>query len=235
MAAGSEFSFIAPRRLGRRVDPRNQVHQFGQSRHRVLQAQVHAPQHAGVGFVTQSRRLGRRALALVKGGNTEHGSRAHAVQIQREFGAGAKQQLVVDFKQRFAFVSDLDFFIRVKGALTQKFNLAQFIVHFVVGSTDKGRRTRRHLFCTRRNIHTGTTAHGIAGTGVTDTQGRAAALTHRFEIETVRVARKVVNRERIELRHSRRRIQVTQWFQAVLLGQLVFVFVGFIGIDSIVS
>ena len=62
---------------------------------RVLQAQVHAPQHAGVGFVTQSRRLGRRALALVKGGNTEHGSRAHAVQIQRGVEVRCFHQQVV--------------------------------------------------------------------------------------------------------------------------------------------
>ena len=233
VAASGKFRFVAPAGLSSRINARNQVHQFRESRHGVLQAEVHAPQHAGVGFVAKRRSLGRRALTLVEGGNTEHGTRTHAIQVKREFCTGAKQQLVVDFEQGFAFVADLDFLVRVKGSFAQKFNLAEFVVDFVVGTANKGRRARRHLFGSRRNIHTRTTAHGIAGARVANTQGRTAALAHRFKVEAVRVARKVVDRQRIELSHRSRRIQVTQRFQAVLASQ--FVFVGFTGINRIIS
>ena len=194
VAARRKFSFITPAGLCRRVDARNQVHKFGKGGHGILQAEVHAPQHAGIRFVAESRGLCRSALALVQGGNAEHGSSTHAVQIKRKFGAGTEQQFVVDFEQRFAFVAHLDFLVRVKGTFTQKFNLTQFVVHFVVGAANKGRRTCRHLFGTRRNIHTGATAHRIARARVTHANRRTTALTNRFEIETVRVARKVIDR-----------------------------------------
>ena len=124
VAARREFRLVTPAGLRRRVDSRNQVHQFRKGRNRILQAEVHAPQHAGVRFVTERRRLCRRALALVQGGNAEHGTSPHTVKVQREFRTGAQQKLVVNFEQGFAFVADLDFLVRIKGAFTQKFNLA---------------------------------------------------------------------------------------------------------------
>ena len=228
MAASRKFSLETPAGLRCRVDTRNKIHQFSQSRHGILQAEVHSPQHARIRFVTESRGLCRCALALVQSGNTEHRTRAQAIQVKRKFGASTQQQLVVYFEQRFAFVSDLDFLVRVKSAFTQEFNLAKFIVDFVVRTANKGCRTRRHLFSTRRNIHTGTTAHRIARARITNAQSRATALTHRFEIETVRVARKVIDRQRIQLSHRCGGIQITQRLQAVLLGQISWVTLVFI-------
>ena len=221
VATRREFRLVTPAGLRRRIDARNQVHQFREGRNRILQTEVHAQQHAGVRFVSERRSLRRSTLALVQGGDAKHGTSTHAVKVQRKFRTGAQQKLVVNFEQGFAFVAHLDFLVRVKGAFTQKFNLAEFIVNFVVGTADKCRRTRRHLFGSRRNIHTGASAHGIARTRVTHTQHGIAALAHRLKIEAVRIALEVVDRKRIELSHRRRGVQVTHRFQAVLLGKLI--------------
>ncbi len=221
VAARREFRLETPAGLRRRIDARNQVHQFREGRNRILQTEVHAQQHAGVRFVSERRSLRRGTLALVQGGDAKHGTSTHAVKVQRKFRTGAQQKLVVNFEQGFAFVAHLDFLVRIKSAFTQKFNLAELIVDFVVRSADKSRRSRRHLFCTRRNIHTGTSAHRIARTWVSHAQHGIATLTYRFKIEAVRVALEVVNRKRIELSHRRRGIKVTHRFQAILLGQFI--------------
>ena len=113
MAAGGKFRLEPPAGFCIRLDSGNQVHEVRQGLHRVLQAQVHAPQHAGEGLVTEGRGLGRSALALVQRCDTEQGSRTKAVTFQREFRSRAQQQLVVYLEQGLAFKGDLDFLVGV--------------------------------------------------------------------------------------------------------------------------
>ena len=208
VAAARKFRLEPPAGLGFGLDARNLVHEVGQRLYRILQAQVHAPQEAGEGFVAERRSLGRRALALVECSNAEHGTGTESVTFQREFRSRAQQQLVVYLEKRFTFERHLDFLVRVKGALAQEFNLAKFVVHLVVGTAGKHGRTRRQLFGTRRDIHTGASAHGIARVRVAHADGGTAALAHRFKVELARVAVQVIDRQRIELRDGIRRIKV---------------------------
>ena len=218
MAARRKFSFELPARRSRRVDARNLVDQFRQGGNGILQAEVHAPQDAVERFVAERRRFGCRALALVQGRHTEDRAVTEAVTVQREFCTGAQQQLVVDFEQRFAFKSDLDFLIRIKRTFAQKFNLSQLVVDFVVDATCKYGRACGQLFCAGRNIHTRARTYGMARIRVTHANRRIAALTDRLEVEAARIAVQVVNRQVVQLRHRIRRVQQPQWFQAVLAG-----------------
>ncbi len=169
MTAGSKFSFKSPGRLSRSVNARNCIHQFRQGRNGILQTKVHTPQDTGVRFVTKSRSFCSCALALIQSCNTKDRASAQTIQIQGQFRTSTKQKLVIDFEQRFAFEGNLDFLVGIQSTFTEKFNLSQFIVHFVVRTANKGSRTGGHLFGTGRNIHTGTTIHSIAGAGIADT------------------------------------------------------------------
>ena len=219
MPTTGKFSFNAPVRRCGCLDTRNGIDQVRESLHRILQAEVEAPKEAGVRFVTKSRNFGGCALALVKGGNAKDRTSTKAIEVKRQFSTSTQKQLVVHFKHGLAFKLDLDFLVRVKSAFTQKFDLAKFIVDFVVRPTDKRCRTGSHLFRTRRNIHAATAIHGIARIRITHAKRRVTALAHRFKVEQARVTVQVVNRERVKLFHRRGSIQVTQRFQAVLLSQ----------------
>ena len=207
MATGGKFRLEAPAGLGVRLNSGNQVHEVGQSLYRVLQTQVHAPQHAGEGLVPEGRGLGRGALALIQRSDTKEGSRTKAVTLQREFRSRAQQQLVVYLEQGFAFKGDLDFLVGVQGALAQKLNLTKLVVHLVVRSTNKGGRTCSQLFCTRRNIHARTRTHRIARIRIPDANNGVTTFTHRFKIEPAGKAIQLVNRQCIKLGHGSSGIQ----------------------------
>ena len=219
MTATGKFCFDTPVRGCRSLDTRDGIHQVREGLYRILQAEVKAPQEAGIRFVSKSRDFGRRALALVKGGHTKDRTCTKAVQVKRQFSASAQKQFVINFEHGFAFELDLDFLVRVKSAFTQEFNLSKFIVDFVVRTTDKRCRTGSHLFGPRRNIHTATAIDGVARIRVTHANHGITALTDRFKIELACVTAQVVNRQVIELLHRGARIQVAQRFQAVLLRQ----------------
>ena len=221
VAATGKFRFDAPVRGGGRVDARNRVHQVRERLDGILQANVEAPEEARIRFVAKRRDFGCRALAPVKGGNAKHRTSTKAIEVERQFRTRTQEELVVDFKQRFAFKLDLDFLVRIQGAVTQKFNLAEFVVDFVVRTADKRRRTGSHLFGTRRNIHAATAIDGVARIRVAHAQHGITALAYRFKVETVCITTQVVDRKRIKLLHGSSRIQIAQRFQAVLLSKFV--------------
>ena len=203
VAATGKFRFDAPVRSCRRADARNRVHQVRERLDGILQADVEAPEEARIRFVAKRRDFGSRALAPVKGGNAKHRTGTKAIKVKRQFRTRTQEELVIDFKQRLAFKLDLDFLVRVQSAVAQKFNLAEFVVDFVVGTADKRRRTCRHLFGTRRNIHAASAIDGIARIRVTHAQHRITALAHRLKVESACVTVQVINRKRIELSHRR--------------------------------